>query len=520
MRQVKKVGTLLLVLVLMGILCWGFLQEQSPEAIAWEKGRSVEGSWSLETGAVVFSCPMSQGDDTMLLQSHWTQYALSVDGREVYTAAPRANGAVHLFSLPQGKTLTLRFSCEDPAAAASIAKSQIFLGTKGGIYRMLVRENLYAVLFAALAALVGLICVCGGWVMGSGSLKNLSGSTVNLGLYVLATGLWVLTDSKILLLVTQKTGFVEFVSFLAFYFFPIPMLGFTKSLFGEQKKLFKVLQTLFGAMLVLFVGNYLLKLSLTSQLIIAEHVLMAGTIVTMLTCGIRKLRKKNTRTLRRIMMGYGVFALFSGAALVFYYLNWDRMYSISYILGILGFIIFLGDTAWIELYEQIQENANVAMYARMAYKDMMTGIGNRAAFMKRRQEDVSGSGSLAYVMLDVNGLKTINDSMGHQKGDELIVRVSECIQKAVGTQGSCFRIGGDEFVIAFRDQSREAVLGCAEAIRAELRAANAGSTFPISAALGCAWSDGEPRDPEALLREADDAMYTEKKQMKGSREHK
>ena len=52
----------------------------------------------------------------------------------------------------------------------------------------------------------------------------------------------------------------------------------------------------------------------------------------------------------------------------------------------------------------------------------------------------------ACIMFDLNNLKTVNDTMGHQKGDEMIKRVADVMSASLGKYGQCYRVGGDEFV--------------------------------------------------------------------------
>ena len=214
------------------------------------------------------------------------------------------------------------------------------------------------------------------------------------------------------------------------------------------------------------------------------------------------------------MVGYAIFAIFSVLALASFYVDGILTYSKCYILGMLGFILALAETAWIAACEQIQENANVATYARMAYTDMMTGLGNRAAFQRDSAADASFGGALAYVMMDANNLKVINDSMGHHRGDELLLQIAACLKRALGQKMSGYRLGGDEFAVRLKDVSQMETEAFAEALRREIAAADAQNELTISAAIGYAWTDCNPKDPEALLHQADNAMYEIKKQMK------
>lgn len=87
--------------------------------------------------------------------------------------------------------------------------------------------------------------------------------------------------------------------------------------------------------------------------------------------------------------------------------------------------------------------------------DEMTGLLNRRAYEEKIYEhnDVPDEDKFIYISLDANGLKVINDTMGHSAGDEMLIGVSECMKKCLGPYGHLYRIGGDEFVaILFCDE--------------------------------------------------------------------
>ena len=89
----------------------------------------------------------------------------------------------------------------------------------------------------------------------------------------------------------------------------------------------------------------------------------------------------------------------------------------------------------------------------VATTDSLTGLENRLAFdallATINQED-SEANTWTMILMDVNGLKYANDTFGHQAGDALIIAAASAIKGAYGTNGHCFRIGGDEFVVVTR----------------------------------------------------------------------
>ena len=117
-------------------------------------------------------------------------------------------------------------------------------------------------------------------------------------------------------------------------------------------------------------------------------------------------------------------------------------------------------------------------------------------------------------MIDANNLKTINDTLGHHKGDELLIELARCIRAGVDGRGHCYRISGDEFVVSLTDTTEEETRSCMQAIRDEVAVADRQSDITISAALGYAWTDAEEKDADALLEQADTEMYDEKMKMK------
>ena len=92
---------------------------------------------------------------------------------------------------------------------------EVYFGSRSGIQWMILRENPYAVLFSGFALVLGIACLLAAYCMQRQHFGNLYGSVYSLGAYILLAGVWVLTDSKILLLVSQKAGLAGLI-FLSF----------------------------------------------------------------------------------------------------------------------------------------------------------------------------------------------------------------------------------------------------------------------------------------------------------------
>lgn len=140
------------------------------------------------------------------------------------------------------------------------------------------------------------------------------------------------------------------------------------------------------------------------------------------------------------------------------------------------------------------------VFSRFAYNDMMESYNNQAP------ED------FVAFLIDINGLKVVNDTLGHEAGDELICGAADCIMKAVGNKGRTFRIGGDEFVVfgtMKKEQADETLLEMNRIITSW----SGEKVKSLSVSVGFALaSEFTGYSIEDLTKEADKAMYEQKKE--------
>jgi diguanylate cyclase (GGDEF)-like protein/PAS domain S-box-containing protein len=161
-----------------------------------------------------------------------------------------------------------------------------------------------------------------------------------------------------------------------------------------------------------------------------------------------------------------------------------------------------------------ERKAIEAQLAHQAFHDALTGLPNRALFMEslgraltRAQRSMSG---VAVIFIDLDGFKVINDSLGHDTGDQLLLAVSEQLGNCIRSGDTVARLGGDEFIILLEDlNDAAAVHEIADRIVrqfAEPIFLNEREIF-TSASLGIAFNGLKDCTPDDLVRAADTAMY-------------
>jgi diguanylate cyclase (GGDEF)-like protein/PAS domain S-box-containing protein len=157
-----------------------------------------------------------------------------------------------------------------------------------------------------------------------------------------------------------------------------------------------------------------------------------------------------------------------------------------------------------------------------AFFDSLTGLPNRAVFRDRLDHALARSARrsdvLAVLLLDLDRFKLVNDSLGHDAGDELLVAVGGRIQACSRSSDTVARLGGDEFAILLEDAaSEEAAIALAgrllEALTSPFEVR--GREVFIGASIGVALHVGPSGQPDELIRNADTAMYAAKGAGKG-----
>ena len=155
--------------------------------------------------------------------------------------------------------------------------------------------------------------------------------------------------------------------------------------------------------------------------------------------------------------------------------------------------------------------------AHQAFHDSLTGLSNRAVFRDRVDHALARSSRhvqpIAVLLLDLDGFKTVNDSLGHDVGDELLIAVGGRLQGCARASDTVARLGGDEFVILLEDDVDEA----SSTVVADRLLSTFAAPFQvggrevfISASVGVAVNDIGSVDADALIRNADTAMYAAK----------
>ncbi|MFZ2162875.1 MAG: EAL domain-containing protein [Sideroxyarcus sp.] len=153
----------------------------------------------------------------------------------------------------------------------------------------------------------------------------------------------------------------------------------------------------------------------------------------------------------------------------------------------------------------------------IAHYDALTGIPNRVLLADRLQQALAHTkreGSiLAVCYLDLDGFKLVNDTMGHEAGDKVLIEVTRRIKETIRGDDTVARLGGDEFAVLLlglnaEDEGSASLNRLLEEISQPIEIK--GRQFEVSASIGVALYPSDDQDADTLLRHADQAMYSAK----------
>ncbi|MBI4805022.1 MAG: GGDEF domain-containing protein [Desulfovibrio sp.] len=168
------------------------------------------------------------------------------------------------------------------------------------------------------------------------------------------------------------------------------------------------------------------------------------------------------------------------------------------------------------IYCIVKDISDVKDFHHAAYHDTLTGLSNRLFLVDTLPEFIESAKrcghSSALFMLDLDGFKFINDSMGHQAGDSLLQAVSDRLLLIASTKDYCIRLGGDEFIILENPCDAHKAEYLATTIIATINKPEFidGIEVQVGASIGIALAPHDADTPRKLMTLADNAMYKAK----------
>lgn len=406
--------------------------------------------------------------------------------------------SVHVGTDHAGKAVTVVLT---PLFEAAASKEPTFLlGSHYAIAMDVLEGELPLLIISSVCLLLGLFVVAAS-VYFSFVLKTGDSRIIYLGFFAIVLALWKIADLRCMpLLFPENTMALGYISIGSLFLTGLCLLMYFRTLFANHRQGLLLLLSCIGAVVCLYVLTaQVLGISEIRQNLVLSHVLLITAIASIpLSALLNRLIHKNwgvSRSWRLLIL------LFAGIGLdlFFYYRNnGNGLMSCS----IMSFIIYM----LIVFLRSIQDST------RMAYTDSRTGLENRTRWNEWMNSENVMPEPYAILVIDLNGLKQVNDTLGHDAGDRMIYELSNILRNTLPRNSMICRWGGDEFTVLLTSLNREKLDQWVSALYAAADSRNADHPeLPIHFAVGSALSAEHPGISRSeLFRLADEDMYRSK----------
>ena len=504
-----------------------------------EDGRAAELSLLKKdsSASIYYLIPHMEQDTSLVFRTQNVFAQVYLDGemifeterlnRNSYDRYPGSRWNLLSFSPDQaGRQLELRIT--EAYYGEGLKVDHFYWGDRAAIVLAVIREKLASVLVSITICLAGLFMIVLDIPLNY-SKKRKNHGLCFLGLFSVFVGGWCLVETNVLHFFISDTQILQAIDNILLILTVLPMVLYADWTYGILRyrivRIFCVLQMLFLlACVVLPVAG------LTDW-----HGMLPVARVFMAICAIGFVTwtaKRNISILSswRHHQGAGVWAVslqllgisvigitvvlelvrFNGAGVM------DSALILRF--GLLIFIACFAIGSQFSAYQLMVQGMEYDSVHKLAYSDILTNLGNRTAYLERLEECVKAHvQELGVVFMDINNLKIVNDSYGHDMGDMLIQMAAEVIEGSFGAYGLVYRLGGDEFCALLEGDVQKKYDQALEAFLKGIREANDKNEYSITLqiAQGFAVCAADSKESvEKAMQEADERMYQNKAQLK------
>ena len=269
-----------------------------------------------------------------------------------------------------------------------------------------------------------------------------------MGIVLLST-VWIFCNSDIPQFLTNRAQTVSIIGTLALSMIAIPYMGYFSYIVKSSTNFFKVMELVGWFCPISVILGYISNIYDPIDVLGISHlyILVAGFGSFVYAA----VDFKDGDFRRRLVLVEAITMVLTTTLSLISYLTAPSGRQFA-VIGGAGLLLFVAELVSLLVYDEtnyIKERKYQDTYNELSFKDVLTQIGNRAAFDKRL-DDLAGSFDEKYatlILFDLSCLREVNDNYGFDEGDSYIKGFAECLKKVYEPKGDYFRLGGDEFAV-------------------------------------------------------------------------
>lgn len=472
-------------------------------------------------------------DENMCLEFYTSHETVSVliGGEEVYSVYPAENSFVkttgyrwNIINLKenyQGKDFVIVL---ENVYGSSPMKIKLYYGQRDEVFHAILRHDALKFFTTLGIFFAGIFLLM--YAVITEKKRFASCPTFYLGTFAIILTLWTLSDTNITALLLDAPNGLVAITHCALMVLGIPFMLFLQSTFvNKESILWNVYIYCCSIVCILRLALQMLGIADFKETLYLTHITIVLLVPIALYLMIMDiLRHKLTKAFKVNMISIAIILLSALTDLLYF-----KIVGSTGAFGLSGFLLYVVTMGSISVEKSQKDKMKAReteVYRKLAYVDELTGMYNRMAFHRDMENrfvlsadtDKKEPVPTGICMVDLNALKTCNDNFGHDYGDQYIRMVAKQLVDDVGSDGCCYRIGGDEFCVILDTGDYAEVSDVVARFRESLNELdNQDFVVTVSAAVGAAVFEAD-KDATLMdtMKRADKIMYENKLEMKKS----
>ena len=419
---------------------------------------------SLNDFTITTTLPDLNSTSILILKCRYETLTAKIDGNYIYAsdiatiAGIKTSIGKSQCNIPLGKEFSnkqieISIQLQDSKVSKS-SLTEIILSSRNTYMIQYLRENLLIFISAVLL----IVCSFGSFVFfllsyfgNKQRFTSLSRSLFYLAVISILTSIWNLCDSHIISLFTDKVLVDGILSHAALLLLAVAFACYLNALYGENK-IIKIITVISELNVIIQFLIFVLGLKDISEIIVFTHFIYIVEIIYVITVSIKNLYKYESSEKLFLNIGNILFAVIVFVVILMYNHNRDGDY---YKFSVTAFIIYCVmqiSVSIVRFVKMIKKQAALREAEKYAFTDQLTKMDNRRAYsiFKKHLGNTELTDDFNVIYFDLNGLKGINDKLGHAAGDQYIIGVTDILKKVFYDALLRCRMGGDEFLVVLK----------------------------------------------------------------------
>lgn len=464
------------------------------------------------------------GDSILAFQNQFQDVEVKIDGEERYSysgllpnSLRRMNRnflcVIHLEEKDSEKTIEVFF--HSPWKKASLSAPEFLIGTETGMLLEFFRMDVSSLVFSGIMILFAALFFAM-FIRERASKGENWGILAHTAMLMVLSSIWSITNAAVLHMCVQNEIILAYLSYNSFMLLPVAIPIFYADLLERHKKALWYLAGIAGVNFMVQNSLNLLGKFQYIQMMPITYILFLFSILVLIGISVREYAIKKSYFAAGFSIATVVFWGFYSMDVVRFFYETPLDNAKFYRYGVLAFIVII---LWIcgkRMLCYVEVEVENRVYKELAFRDVLTHLPNRVA-LEKRIESLEKKGTackfLTVILMDVNGLKPVNDKSGHGAGDRLLCEAAKSIKEAFPEEKDAwYRLGGDEFVVLMT----ETELNNEECQQRLLKATEKWKNFehgPVSISCGSKTGKDVKLTKEIVqqfMHEADQMMYKNK----------